>query len=380
MDERVRLFLRETGPVLCLDIGSDTQKALLARPGQECAAWPRWLLPSPARMVAQRIRELTLLRRGIWLYGSDMGGGFNPALRGHLTASLPLAATSEAARSIHDDLDVVRSLGVSITGSCPAYCVPVHLADYSNAFWEALLRLGSLPQPHMVLAAVQDHGDHDDGNRQGRMRNWNDLLARVPDPVYWVRDHAPAGMSRLAALQAETGGPVADTAACALLGALCDEEVYARSFRQGITIINAGSTHTLAALVHRGEVCGIYEHHTDKRELPLLLDDLRQFRLHWLPSEDVHASGGHGTAFGQCGEAAGDYAPTFILGPRRALLLGHGRFIAPQGDMPHAGCFGILRGWAHGYGRRVAATPQPATPRTEPETAAQAQPETDART
>ena len=72
MDEIVQKFLRATGPVLCLDIGSGTQDVLLARPGLECENWPRFVLPAPARLVAQRIRELTLLRRNIWLYG--LGG------------------------------------------------------------------------------------------------------------------------------------------------------------------------------------------------------------------------------------------------------------------------------------------------------------------
>ena len=72
MDEIVQKFLRGAGPVLCVDIGSGTQDALLARPGLECENWPRFVLPAPARLVAQRIRELTLLKRSIWLYGGNM--------------------------------------------------------------------------------------------------------------------------------------------------------------------------------------------------------------------------------------------------------------------------------------------------------------------
>lgn len=345
MDERVHLFLRETGPVLCLDIGNGTQKALLARPGQECANWPRWLLPSPARLVGQRIRELTLLKRGLWLYGGIMGDGFLDALRGHLAAGLAAAATENALRAI-DDVETMRGLGITITETCPPNCVPVHLEDFSPGFWESLFRLSALPQPHMILAAAQDSGTHARGDRQGRMKDWDALLVTDSDPARWIYPQAPDSMSRLRALQAKTGGPVADTATCAILGALCDAEVAERSFREGITIINAGNEHTLAALVYRGRVCGLYEHHTERRELPLLLEDLRQLRLRWLPAEDVHASGGHGTIFGEHCEAAGGFEPTYLLGPRRELLSGHGRNIAPYGDMPHAGCFGILHGWA----------------------------------
>ena len=63
-------------------------------------------------------------------------------------------------------------------------------------------------------------------------------------------------------LHDKTGGPVADTGASALLGALCDKEVMDRSYRQGITVINVGNGHTVAALVYKGQVRGIYEHHT----------------------------------------------------------------------------------------------------------------------
>lgn len=346
MNERVRHFLRESGPVLCLEIGCDTQRALLARSGQECANWPRWVLPSPARLVGQRIRELTLLKRGLWLYGGIMGNGFREALLGHLGAGLPTSATPAAARAIDEDVEAVRALGVSITGTCPANCVPVHLEDFSPEFWESMLRLSGLPQPHMVLAAAQDHGSHPNAHGDARMKGWHAVLASNPDPARWIAADAPPSLPRLRALQEKTGGPVADTTAAAVLGALCDAAVLERSFREGITIVNAGNEHTLAALVYRGRVCALYEHHTDRRELPHLLEDLRQLRLRWLPSEEVHASGGHGTAFGEACEAAGGFAPTFLLGARRGLLAGHGRDIAPHGDMPHAGCFGLLHGWA----------------------------------
>lgn len=346
MNEEVRHFLRDAGPVLCLDIGSDTQKALLARAGQECANWPRWLLPSPARLVGQRIRELTLLRCGLWLTGGIMGNGFLDALRAHLAAGLPTAATEGAARAIDEDPGAVRALGIAIAETCPTNCVPVHLEDFSPQFWDCLLRLSALPQPHLVLAAAQDDGSHAGAPKDARMQDWIRRLTAEPDPARWIYARAPASLRRLRALQEKTGGPVADTVTSVILGALCDPTVLERSFREGITIVSAGNEHTFAALVYQGRVCGLYEHHTGARELPLLLEDLRQLRLRWLPAETVHASGGHGAAFGEGCEAAGSFAPTYLLGARWNLLAGHGRDLAPHGDMPHAGCFGMLHGWA----------------------------------
>ena len=123
--------------------------------------------------------------------------------------------------------------------------------------------------------------------------------------------------------------------------------------REGITIVNVGNGHTVAALVYKGIVRGVYEHHTGMRSLPEILSDLEQFRKTWLPAEEVQASGGHGTAFGPYCEEAGGYVPTFILGPRREMLAGQGKFLSPHGDMMQAGSFGLLWGWARRQARQA---------------------------
>lgn len=349
MDERTYLFLEATGPVLCIDIGSHVQNAVLARPGISIENWPSFCFPSPAQMIAQRIREMTILKRGIWLYGNEMGGGFGIALREHIAAELPTAMTMKAAMSIHDNLETVKGMGIQISEICPKNCVPIFLSDYEPAFWSSILNISCLPLPHMIIAAARDHGNFMDGNRQARMKTWQNLLSINPDPVNWIYADVPESMHRLKALQAQTGGPVADSTVCAILGILCDENIMNRSYKEGITIINMGNSHTLAALIYQGKVVGIYEHHTDTRELSLLLEDLRQFRNRWLTQEHVHQSGGNGVTYARHDEAAGDYSPTFIIGPKRNLLLDDGKFIAPYGNMTNSGCYGLLFGWAKGH-------------------------------
>ena len=336
-------FLERTGPVLCLDIGSGTQDALLASPGLEPENWARFVLPAPARRIAERIAALTEARRDIWLYGGNMGGGMGQAVARHLAAGLEVYATPEAALALHDDPARVAAMGVRPSPVAPAGACAVHLCDHDPGFWRQLLLACGLPLPHVVVACAQDHGLHPEGNRVGRMRHWRTLLQTHPRPEAWLYAQPPAGLTRLAALHRATGGPVADTGTAAICGALCLEEVQARSWREGVTVINVGNSHTLAALVYRGEVCGLYEHHTGQLPLDALLRDLGEFRLGWLPEERVQASGGHGTAFARIPEEAGGFAPTYILGPRRELLRGHGQFIAPYGDMMLAGCHGLLR-------------------------------------
>ena len=144
MDDGVRTFLQKTGPVLCVDIGSGTQDVLLARPGLEVHNWPRFVLPSPARLAAQRIRELTLLKQPVWLYGENIGGGFGLAVRDHIKAGFAVHSTASAASALHDNPEVVRSMGVQIAEQCPAGAVPVPLSDYSPEFFAGLLRQAGL--------------------------------------------------------------------------------------------------------------------------------------------------------------------------------------------------------------------------------------------
>lgn len=345
MNEKFRAFLHETGPVLCLDIGAATQKALFARPAQEISNWPRFVFPAPALWLSQRIRELTILRKGLWLYGHEIGDGFVQSVREHLAAGLPVSCTASAARSILSNPEQVQGLGIKIAEICPTGYIPVHVTDFSPGFWEDLLRLSCLPQPHMILAAAHDHGGNGSAAQKARMERFAEQLSTNPNPSDWLYSKAPNELGRLKSLQENTGGPVADSSVCAILGALCDPEVMERSFREGITVINIGNIHTTAALVYHGHIVGLYEHHTDNMSADLLLDDLDEFRRHWLVPEKVVNAGGHGVVFGVHNDAAGDFKPTFILGARGYMLAGHGKLVAPCGDMPHAGCFGILYGW-----------------------------------
>lgn len=350
IQERVLAFVQATGAVLSLDIGSGTQDAVLALPDIQPANWPHFVLPSPARMVAERLARLTEKKAGVWLHGVNMGGGFGGAVRRHVQAGWPVTATRAASAALHDDPQRVEAMGVRLAETCPEDCVPVALADYDAAFWERLWQLTELPRPVLVVAAAQDHGCHPvsaGGNRQGRFAMWRELLRHEPRPERWLLTTPPASLTRLSALALSTGGPVADTGTAAVLGALTAPEVAARSYRQGITVVNVGNSHVVAFLVYKGAVLGVYEHHTGLRDTAALLHDLKEFRLGWLPDEVVRSEGGHGTAFcDPLPEEAEGFAPTFVVGPQRELLRGHGQFIAPYGDMMTAGCHGLLTGAA----------------------------------
>lgn len=343
--------------VLCLDIGSGTQDVLLYLPGERALEnCPKFVLPSPARKVAEIVAAQTRARRGIHLYGTNMGGGFYRAVKAHLDAGLPVSAAPEAILALGDDPSWLEGMGVVVTRQCPADHVAVHLGDYDSGFWRALLGAAGLPMPDLVLAAAQDHGFHPKGgNRKGRFTMWEQFLdpdgedkGRVERLVY---AEPPDPLTRLAALQSATGGPVADTGAVALLGALFDPDISDRADRTGITMVNVGNSHIVAFLVHQGRVWGVYEQHTGIVDGDKLWADLAAFRAGTLTNDQVFAERGHGCmTLAGCMERDGasdvDFAHTVVLGPQRALL--HGRdavFPAPGGDMMLAGCYGLVHGW-----------------------------------
>jgi uncharacterized protein (DUF1786 family) len=345
------------GSILCLDIGSGTQDALYYLTDREIENCPKFVLPAPARLVAARIEGLTAARRDIYLCGRNMGGGFAPALRRHLKAGLKAACAPEAALALSDDPARVEDMGVGLAERCPRDHVPVHLADFDPGFWTGLLAQAGLAYPDLVLAAAQDHGYHPGAsNRLGRFALWRTFLEQGGRMDSLVYDQPPAAYTRLRTLQESTGGgPVADTGAAAVLGALHDPDIEARSRRTGVCLVNLGNSHVLGFLLYQGRVWSIYEHHTGMLPPERLWADLEAFRAGRLTNEEVFGSGGHGLAAvggqedGGLPAGAGGFETVCVLGPRRRMLAGHPvEFPAPGGDMMLCGAYGLLKGYGLG--------------------------------
>lgn len=324
MSDEIHVFLKESGPVLCLDIGSSLQNAILARPGYDCEYWPRFTLPSPAQLIAQRIRVITLLKRNVWLYGNTMGGSFRNAVKDHLQAGLRVFATPAAARSLHNNPDFAVRSGIELTDCCPDAAVAVCLGDYSNEFWLTLLSHAGLPQFHMVLACARDSGT---GKKEDR-DYFQSMIREDNHPENWIFRECPENLQRLAALQRATGGPVADSTTAAILGAMCDDKVLTESFQHPVAILEAGSTHTVLARILRGSVLDIHEEHTDSP------DNMRCILAQFEMLDAVKSAN------------SPEAPPVFVYGPRQAKFRELGALRAPCGDMLHTGCLGLLSGWS----------------------------------
>jgi len=335
--------------ILCVDIGSGTQDALYYQSGQPLQNCPKFVLPSPAQMVGQQIQKHTETKQPVYLYGQVMGGGFGGKVWKHLDQGLSLAAHPLAALSLADDVHKLEERGVWITEHCPSGHRPVYLSDFDPGFWRSILALAGLDMPELILAAAQDHGFHPQAsNRLGRFSLWTDLLSRSRGKVQdLLFEQPPQELTRLKAVQSMTGGgPVADTGAAAVLGALFDPDSYAVSQDQGVLVVNVGNSHTIAFLVHQESIYGIFEHHTGLLDSRKLWAYLSRFGQNNLDNQEVFADHGHGCMYVHDFPTQIHFDSVVVLGPRRDMLQDFPvTFPAPGGDMMLAGAFGLLHGW-----------------------------------
>jgi len=349
--------------ILAIDVGTGTQDILLfdtAQPIENCI---QLILPSPTEMAARRIRRATLERRPVVLVGTIQGGGpCHWALQRHLQAGLPAFATPEAAQTFDDDLDQVRSMGVTIVSEDEAQALDGRAAriELKDLDMEAIRQALSLFEVEgewegLALGCL-DHGAAPPGYSDRLFRfdhlrqvveTGNDLrrFAMLPEevPDYLTRARA---MLRLASRE---GVPTVflDTGPAAALGALQDPQVASHGEQ---LIINLGNMHALAFHLRGTYIYSLFEHHTGLLS-GQQIEELAQRLVHGtLTHEEVFATHGHGVFYA---DRSGGRRPFLaVTGPQRGKLRGSRLgpyFAVPHGDMMLAGCFGLLWGFAERY-------------------------------
>lgn len=349
--------------ILTIDIGTGTQDIFLYNSQLHIENGFKLVVPSPTMIVHQQVKAATKAKRSILIDGVMMGGGPSAwAVEAHVRAGLKTYATPAAAKTINDELDKVRKLGIEIISEDEAAALPdsvqrIEFRDFDlPAIQKALSTFGiDLSDLAAIAVAVFDHGDAPAGvsDRKFRFDYLNERI-RVKDSLSsfaFPADNIPAIMTRLQAVAQSAGELerpliVMDTAPAAVLGASFDPMVS--QLEQKI-IVNIGNFHTLAFRLGSGMgIEGTFEHHTGEIDLSKLETFLRALADGSLKNEDVFDDMGHGALmysqekfeFGK-----GDF-DVVVTGPRRSMYANHSTlrpyFSAPFGDMMIAGCFGLL--------------------------------------
>jgi uncharacterized protein (DUF1786 family) len=335
--------------ILAIDVGAGTQDVLVYERDLTAENWPKMVLPSRTRIVAARIRVATTAGRPVHLAGTLMGGGASAdAVKEHLAAGLPVTATADAARTIHNDLDRVASLGVTIRDEPRADAVVVIMGDVDLNSIRRTLAEYAVEMPDTIAIAVQDHGYSPGvGNNDLRFAYLDSLIREGGDLARMVFHDPPQVMTRMQAVSRLVPGAVLmDTGAAAVLGVLGDPVVGRKARDEGAILVNVGNMHTFAVLVKGHRLFGLFEHHTGGMTATLISDLVARLREGSISNESFRREfDGHGAALNPAYRDEGPFDFVAVTGPNRGIARELGYYEAvPHGDMMLSGAFGLVEG------------------------------------
>ena len=254
------------------------------------------------------------------------------------------------------------------------------LQDFdAQAIIHALSAFDIDPAVDALAIAAFDHGAAPPGVSDRRFRF--DFIAQtvrrnpIPSAFAYAAQETPVDLTRLRSIAqssahylelsgSQPGAPLLlmDTGSAAVLGAL--EDPVVRMQKESI-LCNIGNFHTLAFHLVRGQIVGIFEHHTGEIDPSQLERMLVKLANGTLTNEEVFDTSGHGALIlngDHTRDAASPTSTSFpflaVTGPRREMLRGstlHPYEATPHGDMMLAGCFGLLRAFADHYPQMVSA-------------------------
>ena len=350
--------------ILSIDVGTGTQDILLYDTEHEIENSLVMIMPSPTVIVAERIKKATQKGLDIVLTGDVMGGGPSVrAIKNHMEKGFKVYAAEKAALTIKDDIERVRSMGVSIVTddeitTLPAGTEEITLQDIDvNALSSALASF-EVSMPEMIAVAVQDHGNSpQESNRIYRFRIFERLIDEGGsfEQFAFSADTVPEDFTRMAAVARTLKKQdfikdtiIMDTGPAAIFGALLDENAM-----QPAIVVNIGNGHTLAAIVKDNRVVALFEHHSSALDGEKLQKYIMDFASGKLSFKDIFDDGGHGCYIRETPGFDG-IRSIMITGPRRNILMDMDEakkdcvvwdklhFASPYGNMMLSGCFGLL--------------------------------------
>lgn len=344
--------MTETVRILAVDVGGGTQDILVYDSRRTIENCVKLVLPAQTQIVARRIARATAQRRPLHLSGWLMGGGASGnAVEVHLAEGLPVTATPEAARTLHNNLERVKSMGVQIVDQCPDDAVDVYFSDIDLDGIRQTLERFEVEMPDIYAIAVQDHGYvPGERGRAYRSKYLRGLIEHDGDALNMIFGPGgrppPEPMIRMQAVARQAPGAfIMDTGAAAVLGILGDPVVAEHAQgADGAVLINVGNLHTFAIAFRGSRVYGLFEHHTGGVTPEWLSRLVRQLQDGTLTHAAVKEQGGHGAAFSSDFPHAGGFSFVAVTGPNRHIAAPLGYYEAvPYGDMMLSGPYGLVR-------------------------------------
>jgi uncharacterized protein (DUF1786 family) len=346
--------------ILAIDIGAGTQDILLYDSVLEnienCI---KMVLPSPSQVFAEKVKTATLQGSDLFVKGDTIGGGaFSHALRKHVEAGLGVIMTENAAYTVRNNLEQVQEMRIEVVQDTEPENFEgetIALEEVNIEKLRGLLKFFGEPFSDIdfVAVAVQDHGvfPEEMSNRRFRINKMRELLEKNPKPEafafreneippYYSRMRSAVHASKRQLPNAQV--LVMDTSPDAILGCLMDPVV---ENADPILAVNVGNGHTMAAIISKGEITAVLEHHTRLLNPQKMERLLRDFADGKLSDEDVFEDNGHGMFYLSEPSGFSEIEKVVVTGPNRKILAKtnlHVHFATPAGDVMMTGPIGLV--------------------------------------
>jgi len=336
--------------LLAIDVGAGTQDILLYDSNIEIANAIKMVLPSQPKLLASKVKKLTQLKKNIAIYGETMGGyPFSSALKKHIAAGFKVVMTPKAARTIRDDLDIVKAMNIDIISESEINdfekegYVRLKVSDLDLDTLENVFSLYgiSLKSVDGIVAAVQDHGDAPKDQSERKFRFENLIRPGIEaggfvEGFAFKTEQVPREFTRMKAMErliTKQGfkGIIMDTGPAVLFGALEDRYLQDKEI---VGVLNFGNQHTIGGVIKNNKLVAVFEHHTvlmnglKAKNYLLALADGK------LSNEEVFEDNGHG-AFILETVGSENLDILVILGPQKNKMV-----FSPTDSLYHAAPFG----------------------------------------
>lgn len=332
--------------ILAIDVGTGTQDIMLYDSEEPIENAIKLVLPSPTRIIANKIFKH---HHDIFLSGETMGGGpVTNAIKRHLEKGYRVVMTESAARTVRDDLDKVRAMGIEIVddGEQHPEIAEIRMGDVDLEVLKSALQFyGVTLEFDWLGVAVQDHGNSEGrGDRNFRFQKIREKMNSPSLPEEFAfHAQVPEYFTRMQGVLRTLKGyhpTIMDTKFAALCGCTCDPHVEAM---EQFVAMDVGNGHTLAASFKKGRICGVFEHHTHmltSSKMEQLVDKLVTGEI---THEEVHEDGGHGA---WVVDSIRKFDRVVVTGPQRKIINKTGFEVynaAPAGDVMMVGPVGLIK-------------------------------------
>ena len=336
--------------ILAIDVGTGTQDIMIYDTEKELENSIKLVLPSPHLYVSQKMREI---ENDIYFKGEIMGGGkIKRSILEHMDKGYKVVMEPTCARTIRDDLEQVKAIGIEIAEEDEDYrdYTKITLGDINiKKLSEFLLGYDLEFDFDKIAIAVQDHGYNENmGDRDFRFEKIREKVKEPISPLeFGFIEDLPEYFTRMQAVARTIKNEgiedlplIMDTKFASIAG-MCYDEVALKL--NSFIVIDIGNGHTTAASIEGSEIQGVFEHHTSSLTGESLERYIKRLASGEITHEEVHEDHGHGA---HVLNPISKIEKVIVSGPKRELIEKTNldwHHAAPGGDVMMTGTIGLIK-------------------------------------